>query len=94
MLLEIKDVHKVYTGTSNASEQALKGVNLQLEENKLVVIYGPSGWGKTSLLNIISGLDSDYQGEVLFKNQRLGELSPDELTLFRKENIGFVFQNF
>lgn len=94
MLLEIKDVHKVYTGTSKASEQALKGVNLQLEENKLVVIYGPSGCGKTSLLNIISGLDSDYQGEVLFKNQRLSELSPDELTLFRKENIGFVFQNF
>lgn len=50
MLLEIKDVHKVYTGISKASERALKGVNLQLEENKLVVIYGPSGWRVYNIL--------------------------------------------
>ncbi|MDO4667018.1 MAG: ABC transporter ATP-binding protein [Streptococcus sp.] len=93
-ILKVKDVHKSYQINSKEYEVALNGINLQLEEQKIIVIYGPSGCGKTSLLNIISGLDCDYKGDVLFKKQSLSNYSQEELTLFRKEHIGFVFQNF
>lgn len=92
--LEIKNVSKHYQISSTDWEKALQGVNLQLEQNKIIAIYGPSGCGKTSLLNIISGLDREYEGDVVFKGESLSAYSQEELTLFRKEHIGFVFQNF
>lgn len=92
--LEIKNVSKHYQITSTDWERALQGVSLQIEQNKIIAIYGPSGCGKTSLLNIISGLDSEYDGDVVFKGESLASYSQEELTLFRKEHIGFVFQNF
>ena len=75
-------------------EQALRNINLQIAEGKITAIYGPSGCGKTSLLNIISGLDREYEGILAFKGEPLRDLSEIELTQFRKDNIGFVFQNF
>lgn len=93
-ILEVKNVSKSYQINLKSSEIALNGINLQFEEQKIIAIYGPSGCGKTSLLNIISGLDSDYSGDVLFRGQSLSTYSQKELTLFRKEHIGFVFQNF
>lgn len=92
--LEIKNVSKHYQITSTDWERALQGVSLQIEQNKIIAIYGPSGCGKTSLLNIISGLDSEYDGDVVFKGESLASYSQEELTLFRKGHIGFVFQNF
>lgn len=92
--LEIKNVSKHYQISATDREKALEGINLTLEENKIIAIYGPSGCGKTSLLNIISGLDREYEGDIRFKGESLRAYSQEELTLFRKEHIGFVFQNF
>lgn len=93
-ILSIKNISKFYALDGNNQEQALRNINLQIEEGKITAIYGPSGCGKTSLLNIISGLDREYKGVLEFKGASLRELSEIELTQFRKDNIGFVFQNF
>lgn len=93
-ILSIEGISKFYTLDGTSQEQALKGVNLQIAEGKITAIYGPSGCGKTSLLNIISGLDRDYEGVLRFKGQNVRDLSEKDLTQFRKEHIGFVFQNF
>ena len=69
-------------------------VTLEIAPGKITAIYGPSGCGKTSLLSIISGLDSQYQGNLYFKNQNMRDFSERDLTYFRKAHIGFVFQNF
>lgn len=93
-ILSSKNISKFYALDGNNQEQALRNINLQIEEGKITAIYGPSGCGKTSLLNIISGLDREYKGVLEFKGASLRELSEIELTQFRKDNIGFVFQNF
>ena len=93
-ILSIKNISKFYALDGKNREQALRNINLQIAEGKITAIYGPSGCGKTSLLNIISGLDREYEGVLDFKGESLRELSEIELTQFRKDNIGFVFQNF
>lgn len=94
VLLQVKHVQKSYEIDSKIYEDVLRGVNIEFDDSKIYAIYGPSGCGKTSLLNIISGLDLDYSGDVIFKNQRLRDFKLQELANFRKNNIGFVFQNF
>ena len=93
-ILSIKNISKFYALDGKHKEQALRNINLQIAEGKITAIYGPSGCGKTSLLNIISGLDREYEGVLAFKGEPLRDLSEIELTQFRKDNIGFVFQNF
>ena len=93
-ILSIKNISKFYTLDGNHQEQALRNINLQIEKGKITAIYGPSGCGKNSLLNIISGLDRQYEGVLEFKGETLRDLSEIELTQFRKDKIGFVFQNF
>ncbi len=93
-ILSIKNISKFYTLDGKHQEQALKNINLQIAKGKITAIYGPSGCGKTSLLNIISGLDRQYEGVLEFKGESLRDLSEIELTQFRKNKIGFVFQNF
>lgn len=93
-ILSIKNISKFYTLDGKHQEQALRNVNLQIAKGKIIAIYGPSGCGKTSLLNIISGLDRQYEGDLEFKGESLRDLSEIELTQFRKDKIGFVFQNF
>ena len=93
-ILSIKNISKFYVLDGNNKEQALRNINLKIAEGKITAIYGPSGCGKTSLLNIISGLDREYEGILDFKGESLKELSEVELTQFRKDNIGFVFQSF
>lgn len=93
-LLTLNHLVKDYALTSQDKERVLNNLSLAIEAGKITAIYGPSGCGKTSLLNILSGLDTAYQGQVLFREQDLKALSDAEMTLFRKEHIGFVFQNF
>ena len=93
-ILSIKNISKFYVLDGNNKEQALRNINLKIAEGEITAIYGPSGCGKTSLLNIISGLDREYEGILDFKGESLKELSEVELTQFRKDNIGFVFQSF
>jgi putative ABC transport system ATP-binding protein len=72
--------------------QALRGIDLDLFEGELVVLLGPSGSGKSTLLNILGGLDRPTTGEVRFLDHRLTDASDDELTRYRREHVGFVFQ--
>ena len=86
-----RGLKKVYpsTGTEVA---ALRGVDLDLFPGEFVVILGPSGSGKSTLLNILGGLDSASEGEVYYRDHNLVGASSEELTRFRREHVGFVFQ--
>ena len=93
-ILTIDHISKYYNLDGTNQERALNDVTLEIALGKITAIYGPSGCGKTSLLSIISGLDSQYQGNLYFKNQNMRDFSERNLTYFRKAHIGFVFQNF
>lgn len=92
-ILELQNVRKIY-GEQESQVKALQNVNMQVEEGEFVAIVGTSGSGKSTLLNLIGGLDNPTQGKILIKNREIGSLSRKELTIFRRRNIGFVFQNY
>jgi|SRR5699024_6975062 len=92
-VLKLENVEKIY-GKKENQVRALRNVNLQVEEGEFVAILGTSGSGKSTLLNLIGGLDSPTQGKIFVKNKEIGSLSRKELTIFRRRNIGFVFQNY
>lgn len=90
----LKDLHKIYgEGTPN-EVHALKGVNLQIKQGEMVAIMGPSGCGKTTMLNICGGLDSPTSGTVKINGIDISTFSDWEMTAFRRDNIGYVFQLF
>jgi putative ABC transport system ATP-binding protein len=91
IVFEARGLTKVYR-TGEVEVHALRGVDLQLYEGEMVVLLGPSGSGKSTLLNILGGLDRPTSGMCRFKDHKLTELSEDELTDFRREHVGFVFQ--
>lgn len=91
-LLEIKDLSKVYQGP--VPYEALKKIDLIVQRGEFVSIMGPSGSGKTTLLNMIATLDKPTGGVVLIKGNNPHELSKNELAEFRRQELGFVFQNF
>lgn len=93
-LLCLERIKKSYRLDGIRTELVLKGIDLTIEKGKITAIFGPSGCGKTSLLNILSGMDRAYEGEVCFNGQLLNHLSEQELTAFRRDHVGFVFQNF
>ena len=82
---------KVY-GEGRSAVHALRGVDLEIPQGEIVVLLGPSGSGKSTLLNIIGGLDRATEGTVYFRDQNLADMSDAELTLYRRDHIGFVFQ--
>lgn len=82
---------KVY-GEGKAAVHALRGVDLEIPSGEIVVLLGASGSGKSTLLNIIGGLDQASEGRVWFEDQELSALSNGDLTLYRREHVGFVFQ--
>lgn len=90
-IIEIKDIRKQY-GKGEAAVYALDGVDFSLEEGKVCVILGPSGSGKSTLLNMIGGLDSPDSGEITVDGRTITGMSKKELTKYRKQCIGFVFQ--
>lgn len=92
-VLKLENVEKIY-GKKENQVRALRNVNLQVEEGEFVAILGTSGSGKSTLLNLIGGLDNPTQGKIFVKNREIGSLSRKELTIFRRRNIGFVFQNY
>ena len=92
-LYEINNIGKIYGSGSGATE-ALKNVNLTIEEGKLTAILGPSGSGKSTLLNILGALDKPTSGQVLFLGEDISHYSSKKLAKFRRENIGFVFQSY
>ena len=94
-ILDVKDLKKTYTGRFGGNQvQALKGVTFSVEEGEYVAIMGESGSGKTTLLNILAALDKATAGSVMLDQKNLAEIKDKELASFRRENLGFVFQEF
>jgi putative ABC transport system ATP-binding protein len=90
-LFIVSGVTKVYQ-TGDVTVHALRGVDATLYESELAVMLGPSGSGKSTLLNILGGLDSATAGSVRFRDEELTRFSDRELTLYRRDHVGFVFQ--
>lgn len=93
LMIEVKNVTKLY-GQRGAVCRALHEVNFEIGAGEFVAVMGPSGSGKTTLLNIISTIDRPGQGRVIIDGRKTGALKEKELALFRRDVIGFVFQEF
>ena len=94
-LLEVKNLKKVYTTRFGGNQvQALSNVSFSVEEGEYVAIMGESGSGKTTLLNILASLDKPTSGEVLLEGKNLIKIKDKDISAFRREHLGFVFQDF
>ena len=94
-ILEVKELKKTYIGRFGSNKvEALKNVNFTVEEGEYVAIMGESGSGKTTLLNILAALDKPSGGSVMLDGKDLSEVKDAALASFRRENLGFVFQEF
>ena len=94
-LLEVRHLKKVYTTRFGGNQvEALRNVNFTVEAGEYVAIMGESGSGKTTLLNILAALDRPTSGEILLDGKSLSKISQNKLAAFRRDNLGFVFQDF
>lgn len=92
-ILKAVNLRKVY-GQGETKVIALDDVNLEVEKGEFTAIVGTSGSGKSTMLHIIGGLDNPTSGQVIVDGQDLSHMTADELTIFRRRNIGFVFQQY
>ena len=92
-ILKAVDLQKIY-GQGETEVRALDGVNLEVEKGEFVAIVGTSGSGQSTMLHIIGGLDNPTSGQVIVDGQDLSHMIDEELTIFRRRNIGFVFQQY
>ena len=92
-LVELQRVTKVY-GRGTAAMQALRGVDLRIDEGEFVAVMGPSGSGKSTCMNILGCLDTPTDGKYLFKNVEVGSLTRNQRALLRRHHLGFVFQGY
>ena len=92
-MIEVKNIIKSY-GNGESRFQVLQGISLEIKDGDFVVVLGASGSGKSTFLNVISGLERPDSGKVLYDTTDITALSDNELTAFRKENVGFIFQQY
>ncbi len=92
-ILKTKKLVKIYGEEPNLVK-ALDNISIEINEGEFVAIIGTSGSGKSTLLNMLGGLDKPTSGEIIISNKLLSKLSDEELTIFRRRNIGFIFQNY
>jgi len=92
-LLELEGVKKVY-GQGEVKVEALRGIDLEIGVGEFSTIFGPSGSGKTTLLNLIGALDKPTEGSVRLNGSSIGKMNKNKLAMLRRENIGFIFQDF
>lgn len=93
LILETKQLRKIY-GSGDTQVRALDGIDLAVQRGEFVAVVGTSGSGKSTFLNMAGGLDVPTSGEVIVDQKNLGELTDDELTVFRRRKIGFIFQQY
>ncbi|PAV28223.1 multidrug ABC transporter ATP-binding protein [Virgibacillus profundi] len=94
-VLDARNIVKIYGDSSGeAATTALDGVSFSMNKGEFVAIMGPSGSGKTTLLNVMSGIDSPTSGEVTIEGQKISKMTGNKLALFRRKQLGFVFQEF
>jgi putative ABC transport system ATP-binding protein len=95
-MIKIQKLGKLYPGAAKnmAGTKALDNIDLSIEKGEFVGIMGPSGSGKTTLLNLMSGIDTPSQGNVFINGADITKMKRDELSLFRRQNIGYIFQDF
>ncbi|ATD54092.1 ABC transporter ATP-binding protein [Clostridium chauvoei] len=91
-MIELKDINKYYI-SGEEKLHALRNINLKVEKGEFLAIMGPSGSGKSTMIKILGLLDNKFEGSYLLNNKNVRDLSDDELTSFRNEKIGFVFQD-
>jgi putative ABC transport system ATP-binding protein len=89
--IQFKDVKKVYT-LGEVKIEALSGVNFDINKGEIVIVAGASGAGKSTILNILGGMDSLTSGEIIVDGVRIDQMNEKELTYYRRDDIGFVFQ--
>ena len=92
-MINMQKIRKVYS-TGKVDVEALRGINLEIDENEFVSIMGPSGSGKSTLMNLMGCLDTPTSGEYFLEGKKVGNLGPNQLAEIRNQKIGFVFQNF
>ena len=85
---------KKYYGTKPNITRALDGVNFSVEDGEFVAVVGTSGSGKSTLLHMMGGLDTPTSGNVIVRDKELSKMNDEQLTIFRRRNIGFIFQNY
>lgn len=92
-VIRLKNISKIY-GKGRAQINALKDVSLDIDQGKIITIMGPSGSGKSTMLNLLGAMDKPTSGEVLVDDKDVGSMPERKLFRYRKETIGFVFQDF
>ncbi|MCK8058168.1 MULTISPECIES: ABC transporter ATP-binding protein [unclassified Fusibacter] len=93
MILKTKQLKKHYSQSEHVV-RALDGVDISIKKGEFVAVVGKSGSGKSTLLHMLGGLDKQTEGEVIIDNTSIKDMKPDELTVYRRRNIGFVFQSY
>lgn len=92
-MIKIQNIHKFY-GTGESKMEILKGISLEIEDGDFMVILGASGSGKSTLLNVASGLENVDSGSILYDGKNICDMNDREVTVFRKNTIGYVFQQY
>lgn len=90
-MIKLHQIHKTYH-RGKATIEAIRGIDLEIQRGGFIILLGPSGGGKTTLLNLIGGIDRPTMGSILINDFRLDTASEEQLTKFRRDHIGFVFQ--
>ncbi len=93
IVIQTQNLQKTY-GKGDVAVQALKGIDLTIQKGEFTAIVGPSGSGKTTFMNMITGMDNPTGGDVLIHGKKISDMSGGELTEFRKNNLGFIFQAY
>ena len=94
VILEAKNLAKLYKRGRSEVVKALEGINVKMYAAELILLYGPSGSGKSTMLNLLSGLDNPTEGTIKFMGEDISDFSEKKLTTFRRDNVGFVFQDW